>query len=127
MNKIKHPAIDLIIKSYFQYLTQKDYPSLIQLFAENAVVISPLYGEKLAADFYRELFADTAQSEIILQNIFISSMQTNTAAAHFQYHWTLKNGRLTHFNCVDIFEFTSDYKITRLSIIYDTYQTRSHF
>ena len=117
-----------VIKAYFHGLEAGSYNEIIQLFAPGAMVHSPLYGKIEAAKFYRELFSDTQNSKITLKNTFINPEDDNTAAAHFVYSWTLKDGTLVHFECVDVFEFVpqSD-KIQSLTIMYDTYHTRAGF
>jgi len=117
-----------IIKAYFHGLEASSYNAIIQLFAPEAIIHSPLYGQTAAFKFYKELFSDTESSKIVLKNIFINPEDANTASAHFVYSWTLKDGALVHFDCVDIFEFApnSD-KIQSLTIIYDTYNTRKEF
>lgn len=117
-----------VAKAYFQGLEKGSHEDVIKLFASGARVHSPLYGQIDAVRFYKELFADTQSSKITLKNTFINPENENTAAAHFVYSWTLKDGTLVHFECVDIFEFVpqSD-KIQCLTIIYDTYHTRVGF
>ncbi|MCD4719973.1 MAG: hypothetical protein K8S13_08955 [Desulfobacula sp.] len=49
-------------------------------------------------------------------------------ALHFHYIWTLKNGKIVEFECVDIFEITPDRKkFAKLKIIYDTAPVRADF
>lgn len=115
-----------VIKAYFHGLEKVSYEDIIKLFSPNAVVHSPLYGKVEAACFYKELFADTQNSKIVLKNIFVSPDQPNTAAAHFIYSWTMKDGTFVQFECVDLFEFALD-MIASLTIIYDTYHTRKEF
>lgn len=114
-----------VIKSYFHALETGNYNEILQLFTPEAVVHSPLYGTITAIKFYKELFSDTQCSTITLKNIFMNTEDDDRAAAHFMYSWTLQDGTLMHFECVDIFEFApqSD-TIQRLTIIYDTYHTR---
>src|SRR5581483_1352638 len=117
-----------IIRSYFQGLESGSYEKVIQLFAPNAVVLSPLYGKKSATTFYKELFSDTNRSKITLKNIFVNPDNSQVAAGHFLYDWTLKDGTKAPFECIDVFEFTKDNKfIEKLTIIYDTQHTRKAF
>jgi hypothetical protein len=116
-----------IVKTYFYHLKTGNYPEIINLFSKNSVVMSPLYGERNPTDFYKELFSDTNQSKIDLKNIFVSDDQPNTIAAHFLYNWTMKNGNIANFECIDVFELNNENKIDKLTIIYDTYQTRIKF
>lgn len=115
-----------LIKEYLQSLSEKDYDKLLSLFTEDAVVRSPLYGERLANTFYKELFADTKQSEVLLKEVFINS-SGNKAAFLFEYGWTLSDNTFTTFDCIDIIEVNEENKITQLHIIYDTAKVRSAF
>lgn len=117
-----------VVKAYFQGLENGSYQDVIKLFSPEARVHSPLYGQVEAVRFYKELFLDTQSSKITLKNTFVNPENDNTAAAHFVYSWTLKDGALVRFECVDVFEFVphSD-KIQFLTIIYDTYHTREGF
>jgi ketosteroid isomerase-like protein len=115
-----------VIRLYLRSLEQGSYDDVVKLFAEDAMVISPLYGTVKASDFYRDLFKDTAKSKITLLDIFVSK-NSKCAAAHFRYEWTLKDGNTVSFECVDIFEFSEEGKIKKLKIIYDTYEARRVF
>jgi hypothetical protein len=99
---------------------------MIKLFTKDAVVLSPLYGEKKAVNFYRGVFKDTFKSKITLLNIF-RSHNKGIAAGHFRYDWVLKDGTPTYFECVDIFRFAQDGKIKQVSIIYYTAKIRPVF
>jgi len=115
-----------IIKKYLEALEKGNYENMMKLFSDGAVIISPLYGEIKAADFYKELFKDTSKSKITLLNIFKSDNKS-IGAGHFRYDWILKDGTPTSFECVDIFEFSDNGKIKKLSIIYDTSNIRQSF
>lgn len=87
-----------------------------------------MYGQIDAARFHQELFSDIQSSKIALKNTFANPENDNTAAAPFVYSWTLKDGTLVHFECIDVFEFIpQSNKIQFLTIIYDTYHTRAGF
>lgn len=117
-----------VIKSYFHGLEKSSYQDIIKLFSPNAVVYSPLYGKIEAIRFYKELFSDTQSSKIGLNNIFLSADKPDTAAAHFVYSWTMKDGTQVQFECMDVFDFAPQSgKILSLTIIYDTYHTRKDF
>lgn len=117
-----------VIKAYFHGLEKGSYEDVIKLFSPNAVVHSPLYGKVAATRFYKELFSDTQTSKIVLKNIFISTEKPNTAAAHFIYSWTMKEGTQVQFECIDVFEFSlQNNAIVSLTIIYDTFHTRKDF
>lgn len=116
----------LLIQTYLKALQEANYAQLMHLFAEEAVVLSPLYGKCLAATFYKELFADTQRSELTFLDAFLDS-SGQKIAVNFLYHWTLADGSVTIFDCVDIFELDKTGKIQQLKIIYDTAQTRIAF
>ena len=111
-----------ISKSYIKYLSNGDLEQVLNLFAENAIVISPVYGERHFKDFYTELFMDTNNSDLKIKGIFEDAI-TGNIALHFNYEWTLKNNSQVNFEVVDILEFEND-KIKKLTIIYDTMKSR---
>jgi hypothetical protein len=112
-----------ITKSYIEHLSNGDLEQVLNLFSENAVVISPVYGKRNYKDFYTELFADTNNSELEIKGIFEDAISGNIAL-HFNYGWTLKNNSQVYFEVVDILEFDESDKIMKLTIIYDTVQSR---
>ncbi|WP_346353231.1 hypothetical protein [Azotosporobacter soli] len=116
-----------IIKKYFTGLESADYQSTIQLFAEDAIVKSPLYGTVSAQIFYKDLFKDTTQSKITLLNVFSNKNTPSVGAVHFRYDWTMKDGSQTFFECVDIINLSACRRIKELTIIYDTFGTRDAF
>lgn len=116
-----------IIQDYLDCLASADYDKLMNLFAPDAIVYSPLYGKQDARRFYRKLFEDTTQSKIKLMNIFTDEVN-KSAAAYFHYDWTLSNNTSAQFDVVDIFKFNDTLdKIVNLKIIYDTWETREKF
>ena len=119
-------SISEIIQSYFHALERGDEYATLQLFAENAIVVSPLYGRMKATDFFEQLFEDTAQSLITLIQIF-KGAKTRSVAAHIRYRWTMEDEEPISFEAVDIFEFDSQRKIFKLTIIYDTAFVREAF
>ena len=124
-NEVRQNMSSEICNKYLTALNDGDLNKVLSLFSENAVVISPLYGEILAKDFYKELFSDTEKSETKLLTIFDSSKNDESIALHFLYTWTLQSEEIVEFECVDIFNLTKDKKLfTKLSIIYDTYHIR---
>jgi ketosteroid isomerase-like protein len=117
-----------IYQQYLQALDEGSLKKVLSLFDDNAVVVSPLYGEMSAKTFYQELFADTTRSKTNLLNIFDSVSKKSSVALHFHYSWTLRSGKVVEFDCVDIFELTPDKdKIIKLEIIYDTAPIRADF
>ncbi|HEY6977857.1 MAG TPA: nuclear transport factor 2 family protein [Chitinophagaceae bacterium] len=120
-------AMKDILETYLKNLEAGDAEAIVKLFSEDGIIHSPLYGDMLAKNFYKDLFADTIRSTITLVNVFQSATNANTAAVHFKYEWTLRNGTKTNFEAVDIFSFDKLGKIKAMTIIYDTAQTRSAF
>lgn len=113
-------------KKYFNFLQQSDLQGLASLFADDGTVISPIYGVKKHTDFYKSLIEDTSESIIQLKEIYAGVLSKNLAI-HFEYKWTLKDGKVVDFEGVDVFEFDENDKIKKLSIIYDPAQTRQLF
>lgn len=114
-----------LIKRYLNALNNSDLKAIIDLFEEDAIVYSPLYNEMSADFFYQNLFQDTTKSKTKLIDIFYG--KSNCVACYFQYEWTLKDGTLYPFYCVDVFEISSENKFKKLRIIYDTAGIRKIF
>ena len=110
-----------LVTKYFEGLESGDAQKLLSLFEEDAVVLSPLYGMLPAKQFYSDLFKDTNESRITLLNIFKSLGKEDTCSGHFRYDWTMKDGSVVTFECVDVFKVSPDNKFQQLTIIYDTY------
>ncbi len=117
-----------ICSQYLDALNKSDLDKVLSLFDDDAVVISPLYGEIPVTDFYGSLFSDTQESKTQLLNIFEPPDKNNTVALHFKFQWTLDNGGYINFECVDVFELglTSN-RFKKITIIYDTYPIREEF
>lgn len=113
---------------YLQALNEGNLDDVRSLFTEGAKVVSPLYGERPAYDFYADLFGDTSRSETTLLNVFGTSETSKSAALHFRYLWTLADGKQVSFECVDVFELNNDLdRFEKLTIIYDTAPLRQDF
>lgn len=112
-----------IAKKYLEHLENGNIEKVINLFSNNGIVESPIYGIKKADEFYRELNNDTSNSELFLKGIFEQN-DSNNLALYFTYKWTLKNNEKVEFDVVDIIELDSENKITKLKIIYDTVISR---
>lgn len=117
-----------LIQEYLSALEKSDVNKIFQLFKEDAIVVSPLFGEIKASNFYPELFEDTLASKITLKDIYYSSSVKNRIAAHFVYDWKMRNESYVEFECMDVFELDKhSEKIEKLTIIYDSRQTRDEF
>lgn len=112
-----------LVRQYFQSLQQGNVVAICQLFATDGIVDSPLYGQKHHRDFYTELMEDSGTSTIALKRIFEDS-ESGDLAIWFRYDWGLDNGERVVFEGVDVFELDEAGKIKKLTIIYDTVNTR---
>ncbi len=112
-----------VATKYLEYLEKGEINLLIDLFDENGMVDSPIYGIKKAENFYRDLSDDTSNSKLILKGIF-EQQDSNDLALYFNYKWTLQNNQVVEFDVVDIIELDDNNKITKLKIIYDTVVAR---
>ncbi|KAB2350698.1 nuclear transport factor 2 family protein [Actinomadura rudentiformis] len=113
------------VAAYLERLAAGDLDGVLSLFADDAVIESPLYGRMTAADFYTGLFEDTERSEITPVDTFTSNTDPRRVAVRFRYDWTLADGSPTTFDCVDVIDFGRDWQIERLTIVYDTHPLRS--
>ncbi len=120
--------VSLICEKYLQALNSGNLNSVLELFSEGAVVVSPLYGEMSACDFYKNLFQDTNKSETEFLGVYQGNDSCPNIIMHFNYKWTLKSNAVVRFECLDLFELTKEKdKFKRLKIIYDTYPIRKDF
>jgi SnoaL-like domain len=115
--------------AYLAALEAADVARVLALFADNAVVYSPLYGSVPAAAFYPALFGDTSRASLTLRGI---TSGTSTAGASlvglwFHFAWRLGDGRDAPFDVVDMLELDPDGLITSLHILYDTVEVRPAF
>ncbi|PIN80492.1 hypothetical protein COV16_00820 [Candidatus Woesearchaeota archaeon CG10_big_fil_rev_8_21_14_0_10_34_8] len=111
------------MKNYVNALNKKSAEECINLFTKDGMVISPIYGEKKAVVFYKQLFDDSSDAQINLLNVFLSDNKL-AGACHFVFNWTLRNGNMVALNLVDVFEFSKNGKIKKLQIIYDAQKAR---
>ena len=110
-------------QAYLQHLENADLTALLQLFAADAEVLSPLYGRQSATQFYSQLFADTNQSELELKDT-LSNTANRSGCIFFQYSWTLASGEVVRFDVIDYLQLNTSGQITFLQIVYDTVQSR---
>ena len=112
-----------IAKRYIEFLENGEINQIIKLFSKNGQVTSPIYGTKLASDFYEKLNEDTLNSKLKFKGLF-EEKDSQRIALYFKYNWTLKNNSYIEFEVVDIIEFDENNKIEHLKIIYDTVKSR---
>lgn len=115
-----------IMNAYLEGLQNSNYEDIIKLFEKNGTVISPLYGENIASKFFRDMLKDTNKTDVTLLHLF-DSESDNISACQFRANWTLKDGSKTQLNIVDIFEFSKNNKIQKLTLIYDASEARNHY
>ena len=77
---------------------------ILDLFSEGVMVISSLYGEMLATDFYRELFQNNWNSETKFLGLYETINSSSKVILDFNYKWILKSNPVVNFECIDCFE-----------------------
>jgi hypothetical protein len=117
------------VRTYLRHLHASDTAGLISTFEDDGVVHSPFLGMMKARVFFPKLAQASQQSVITLIDLFSSVHPvegTVRAAAYFRYDWTLSDGRLIDFTCVDVFGFRTNRstRIDSMHILYDTHPLR---
>lgn len=116
------------VRTYLRHLNASDTAGLVSTFEDDGVVHSPFLGTMKARDFFPRLAQASSQSVITLIDLFASvqpDSDTVRIAAYFRYDWTLNDGRLVDFTCVDVFGFRpSGDRIASMHIVYDTHPLR---
>ncbi|GAA3285785.1 nuclear transport factor 2 family protein [Streptomyces lavendulae] len=118
-----------LVSAYLAALERADAEAVLRLFTPNAVVHSPLYGPKSAAEFYPDLFADTSRPHLTLLGVLEGRNQQGTLLISFWFHfdWLLPSGVAAPFDVVDLAELSQDGRIAELRIVYDTVNVRPVF
>jgi len=112
------------VQAYFAALDSNDLDAMLKLFAADASVLSPMLGEVRAADFFPKVFGASSATSITVFDILVSADGQPRAVGYFNYDWTLKDGSVILFDAADVFDFDSDGRITKLTILYDTHPIR---
>lgn len=122
-------SYESVIRQYFQDVENANFEAIMSHFEKNSVVVSPIYGERPAIEYFTAIFSDTKTVKVVIQNIFFGQDQQNTVMAQFRFDWIMKDNQSTSFDCIDVFEFVSPEsdKIKKLTIIYDSYLSRTKF
>ena len=107
---------------YIEALQKGELQEILELFAADAQVVSPVYGRLDAHKFYTSLLADTKSSQLQLHHN-ICDREGRKMAVYFTYHWTLKDDSQLIFVVVDILVLDDNDKIKGLTIIYDSRET----
>lgn len=121
------PAIDTV-RTYLHHLHAGNTEGLIAVFEDDGIVHSPFLGTMSAATFFKKL-AQASSASVITPIDLFSSVQPVTdvmrVAAYFRYDWTLNDGRVVNFICVDVFSFRpGSARIQEMHIVYDTHPLR---
>jgi ketosteroid isomerase-like protein len=111
------------VRRYFELLTASDIDGIIALFAKDGIVVSPFLGTLPAATFFQKLGAASSGNKLTVFDVLIGEAG-NSAAAHFEYDWTLASGDQFVFQGVDYFKFNADGTFASMSIFYDTHPVR---
>ncbi len=116
------------VRAYLRCLHTSDTAGLVASFEPDGVVHSPFLGTMPAREFFPRLAQASSQSVITLIDLFASVQPTDgtvRVAAYFRYDWTLADGRLVDFTCVDVFGFRAgSERIASMHIVYDTHPLR---
>ena len=112
------------VQRYLDCLHRGDTAGLIALFAPEGYVVSPFLGTMPARTFFPKL-AQSSSGSVITPLGLYAGVEPHRAAAHFRYDWTLRDGKVVTFNCVDLFAFDAAGSIQSMTIVYDTHPIRA--
>lgn len=108
------------MRRYLGAMERNSLDGVLECFAPDGIVESPIYGAMPAKPFYEKLFADTTAASVNISTIYESVDVPDRAAAHFTYYWKRRDGTEIDTRLVDLFEFQpGGEKISRLTIVYD--------
>ena len=111
------------VRTCFDRLTAADYTAIIGMFEAGGQVDSPYLGKMLAPEFISKLWKASQENKLTVFDVLLGE-SSDSAAAHFEYDWTLSNGDKIVFQGVDYFRFAPSGKFASMSIFYDTHPTR---
>ena len=111
------------VRMYFERLTASAIDEIIEMFDARGEVTSPYLGTMRASEFFAKLGQASQQNKLTVFDVLIGE-DGRSAAAHFEYDWTLASGDRIVFQGVDYFKFSAEGKFASMSIFYDTYPTR---
>lgn len=121
--------LEAAVETYLSALREADVERVLSLFAEDAVVHSPLYGVMAPAEFYPMLFADTSEANLALRSVMHGRDTSGVRTMSFWFHfdWRLPSGAAAPFDVVDAVTLDDEGKFASLHIIYDTVDVRPAF
>ena len=117
------------VRTYLKCLHAGDTAGLVAAFEPDGVVHSPFLGTMRADEFFRRLAQASSRSVITVLDMFASVQPADPqgvrVAAYFRYDWTLADGSVVDFTCVDVFTFRpGSARIQDMRIVYDTHPLR---
>ena len=112
-----------LVRTYFERMSASDIDGIISLFEDDAFVVSPFLGTMHANDFFKKLGKASNRSTLTVFDVLIGE-KGDSAAAHFEYDWTLIGGEQFVFQGVDYFKFGPSGLFASMSIFYDTHPVR---
>ncbi|MCA8378282.1 nuclear transport factor 2 family protein [Burkholderia cenocepacia] len=113
------------VRAYLRELERGDVGAICALFTPDAQIFSPFLGWMQPEPFFAKVAAASGDSRITPIDICVSATGAPRATGYFIYDWTLKDGSVARFECVDVFEFDIQGLIERMIIVYDTHPIRS--
>lgn len=111
------------VRRYFERLTASDISGIVSLFENDAHVFSPFLGKMRASEFFEKLGNASNANKLTVFDVLLGE-NGDSAAAHFEYDWTLKSGEQFTFQGVDYFQFSENDRFASMSIFYDTHPVR---
>lgn len=111
------------VHRYFERMNASDIDGIVELFSPDAHVNSPFLGRVDAPSFFRKLGNASSASRLTVFDILLGK-NGDSAAAHFEYDWTLSNGDQVTFQGIDYFSFDQSGNFKSMSIFYDTHPLR---
>lgn len=93
------------------------------MFEADGWVDSPYLGKLSAAEFFGKLATASRQNILTVHDVLLGE-NDDSAAAQFEYDWTLSSGDKMVFQGVDYFKFGPSGRFASMSIFYDTHPMR---
>lgn len=118
-------AIEQIVLRYLAGLEQADCVALLNLFSDQALVNSPLFGELFARDFFVKALPTGISAKIQEYEIFQNTSNPSRFSLRFLVCWKLAGVEFPAIRCVDTFEIDDNLHIKELEIVFDTHLLRT--
>lgn len=112
-----------LVRRYFDLMSASDITGIVALFEDDACVMSPFLGRMRASDFFKKLGNASSASKLTVFDVLLGE-KADSAAAYFEYDWTLKSGDHFVFQGMDYFKFGENGRFASMSIFYDTHPVR---